>query len=117
MFMPSGVAATGKRLSAVVSPPSSAHSGDFPIFSTVFTCVAEGGVPPLSYQWQRVSTTVPGSFAVIESPTSLNTRFIMNTFPLPDDVCTDVYRCTVTDQLGNTAEAECTVTYTRTPTT
>ncbi len=111
MFMPSAVAASVSPLVVDVSPPSSNHSGAFPIQSSVFSCMASGGATPLSYQWTRTSTSVSGSTFSIESPTSQNTTFTMTGFG-PGTVCTDVYRCTVTDQAGKQEFAECTVTWT-----
>ncbi len=111
MFMPSAVTASISPLVVDVSPPSSSHSGAFPITSSVFTCTVSGGARPLSYQWTRTSTSVSGSTFSIGSPTAPNTTFTMTGFG-PGTVCTDVYRCTVTDQAGKQAFAECMVTWT-----
>ena len=113
--MPSGVAAAAFNdpLQAAVSPPSGSHSGSFPITSAVYACVAIGGVPPLSYSWSRISTSVPGSSFEIESPNSQNTLFRMLGFG-PGLQCIDVYECTVTDQRGDEAKATCEVTWNNT---
>ena len=105
------------RLVATFSPLSASapaaysysySSGD-PIFLYASsTCTPSGGYSPFTYSWARVS----GDTFMITSPTSATTSFAYSTALYPGEGKTGVYRCTVTDSVGQIATADITVTIT-----
>lgn len=81
-------------------------SGDsVPITSNPVLASVSGGKSPYTYQWVQLT----GSAATINSPTSATTTFTDHSVDVGTAVKT--YRCTVTDDLGQTAQATVTVTF------
>ncbi len=112
MFMPSGAAAAGvKPLTASISPPGvSGNSPNFPITTSLATCTADGGYPPYTYAWTKVSGPAT---SVANTPSQAGTTFTATAGVAPEDTAEEVWRCTVTDDLNQTVFDDVNVTFTR----
>jgi len=96
------VATFAPPLTASVSPSTATGRSysNFPVsVLTTAACSVVGGQAPFAYSWAKVS----GATFVVTSPSSASTYF--NSPPLgPGQTAQAIYRCTVTDALGQTAQ-------------
>jgi len=79
---------------------------DTVVWLTTFPAVvtASGGTPPYTYQWTRISGD---NKAHCESPNSSTTTWSANLYRNTES--SSVWRCTVTDSIGNTVSVDVSV--------
>lgn len=89
-------------LSVSVAPTSLFGSEAYPVVTTtsVATATPSGGVAPYTYSWTAVSSTTGTAYPL--NPTNASTYF-RDSLPYSPFECDAVFKCTVTDAVGQTA--------------
>lgn len=98
--------------------PSSGGSGFSPCgdpgTTGAVTVTPVGGTPPYTYAWVRVGAAATSGPYQANAPTSASTSFSDSDLSVcaNDTTATETWRCTVTDDNGQTATVDVTVTLT-----
>lgn len=89
-------------LGVSVAPTSLNGLASYPVVTTTSqsTATPSGGVAPYTYSWAAVSSTTGTAYAL--SPAAATTYF-RDTLPYSPSECDAVFRCTVTDAVGQIA--------------
>ncbi|MCW2405028.1 hypothetical protein M2336_001657 [Sphingobium sp. B1D7B] len=99
------VALFASPLSAAISPSSVIGAAPRPEPSTAITgpvvCIPTGGASPFTYVWSRVS----GDIFTIQNAGTATVRFSRANVAATE-LFQGLYRCTVTDAVGQTASAD-----------
>lgn len=99
-------------LSLSLSTPTLTRTGAGSSLTTGnVTAIASGGTGPITYAWSLVNDDYPT--VVANSPAFATTNFTASGLIVAEPA-NETWRCLATDSLGATAEAEVTLTFTRT---